>query len=257
MTGDRRRIRVWRPGSVDEDDVCGEEPLEVRVEDQSVSVTLRTPGHDRELAAGLLLSLGILERPDDLTALEPLAGDPLGNTVVARVAGGVEAHTERIRSSARAFFSSSACGVCGGAALPRIAAQAPPIRPWRPDDALLEALAPALDGELFAATHGAHVAALVSRSGRVEVLREDIGRHNAVDKVIGHRFLAGRVPVDDALLLVSARAGFEIVHKARVAGIPAVVAVGAASTLAVDLARSAGMALVGFLRARTWTRYTE
>jgi FdhD protein len=251
---DRRPVDVVRPDGAASDIVCVEEPLEVRVEDEPIAVTLRTPGHDRELAAGLLHTLGILERLDDLVALEPLAGDPLGNTIVARVSGGVQAHAAQIRTAARAFFASSACGVCGGAALPRVEASAPPLHPWAPSDALLAGLADALRGDLFADTHGAHAAALVRADGTTVLSREDIGRHNAVDKVLGRAFLDGR-DVRGHLLLVSGRAGFEIVHKARVAGVPAVASIGAASSLAIDLARSSGMSLVGFLRTRSWTRY--
>ncbi len=251
---DRRQFVVERGGERVPDLVCVEEPLEIRVEEEVLAVTMRTPGHDRELAAGFLYTQGIVERRDDLTALEPLPGGEDRNTIVARVAGGVERHADAIRRAARTFFASSACGVCGAAALPRIEELAPPFDPWSPDDALLRRLTGLLATDLFTATHGAHAAVLVSRDGTPEVCREDVGRHNAVDKVLGWRFLQGRTPVD-GLLLVSGRAGFEIVHKARMAGVPALVSVGAASSLAIELAHQGGLSLVGFLRPGSWTRY--
>lgn len=246
---------MTRAGGATLDDVVVEEPLEIRVEDHPLAVTLRTPGHDRELAAGFLYTQGILERADDLVALEHLPGDPDHNTIVARVAGGVEAHALAVEHATRSFFATSACGLCGAAALPRIEAAGPPLRRTPLGDDLLATLGEHLRGDLFAATHGSHAAVLLDGDGRALVLREDVGRHNAVDKVLGWAFLHGRTPADGCVLLTSGRAGFEIVHKARAAGVGAVVSVGAASSLAIGLARAAGMDLVGFLRPRSWTRY--
>ncbi|MEZ4240306.1 MAG: formate dehydrogenase accessory sulfurtransferase FdhD [Myxococcota bacterium] len=252
-----RRVVRWPEGAPTDDVLAREEPLEIRVEDRAVAVTMRTPGADLDLAAGFLFTEGIVDGADDLVALEHLPGDADGNTVVARVAGGVEAHAEAVERATRALYATSACGICGKASLERIRLLAPPVRPvaldpevlrWLPER--LRAAQPAFD-----ATGGLHGAALVALDGAIEVVREDIGRHNAVDKVLGSRLRADRVPVDDRVLVVTSRAGFELVQKARMAGVPALVAMGAASDLAVDLAVDGGMALVGFLREDRYVRY--
>ncbi len=254
-----RRVRRGALGVEASDQVVVEEPLEIRIEDRSLAVTMRTPGADRELAAGFLFTEGVLDAADDLIAIEPLAGDERANTIVARVAGGVQAHLEAIERASRELFATSACGICGKASLDRITILArEPIQPMEPDPRVLAGLPDALRAAqpTFQRTGGLHGAALVTPAGHLEVIREDIGRHNAVDKVLGWRLLADRIPVHDRILLVSGRAGFEIVQKARVAGVPVVAAIGAASSLAVDLAESSGIVLIGFLRADRWTRYT-
>ncbi len=240
------------------DTLVVEEPLEIRVEERSIAVTMRTPGCDRELAAGFLLTEGIVDGADDLVALAHLPGDTEGNTVVARVAGGVQAHLEAIERASRELYATSACGICGKAALDRVELVSRfPLEPLEPSPEVLRGLPHALRAAqvAFAQTGGLHAAALVSADGEVQVVREDIGRHNAVDKVLGWRVLQDRLPVTDALLVVSGRAGFEIVQKARMAGVPVVAAIGAASTLAAELAERSGMALYGFLRPDRWTRY--
>jgi FdhD protein len=245
-------------GERTDDVVAREEPLEIRVEERSIAVTMRTPGDDLDLAAGFLYTEGILDGADDLLALETLPGDPERNTVVARVAGGVEAHAEAVERATRALYATSACGVCGKASLDRIRMLAPPVRrTFEPDPLVLRELPARLRAAqpAFDATGGLHAAALVAPDGTIELVREDIGRHNAVDKVLGARLRADRVPVDDRILVVSGRAGFEIVQKARVAGVPVVAAIGAASDLAVDLALDGGMTLIGFLRADRFVRY--
>lgn len=255
----RTRPVVRGPGqTADIDRLVVEEPLEIRVEERSIAITMRTPGADRELAAGFLLSEGILDGPDDLTSLAHLPGDAAGNTIIARVAGGVEAHHQAIERASRELYASSACGVCGTVSLDRVELVARfPVAPVRLVPEVLSTLPEVLRAgqEIFAATGGLHGAALVGPDGVVELVREDVGRHNAVDKVLGWRLLTDALPVHDRLLVVSGRVGFEIVHKARVAGVGAIVAMGAASTLSVELAERAGMALVGFLRADRWTRY--
>lgn len=234
-----------------------EEPLEIRVEGQPVAVTMRTPGHDRELAAGFLLTEGILEDAADLAALEAIGTS--GNTVDARLAAGVEAHREALRRATRELYATSSCGICGKASIDRIRIVARVGIPGLALDgafvrSLPERLRTAQDG--FRATGGLHGAALVRPDGTVEAVREDVGRHNAVDKVLGVRLLEDRIPVDDVVLVVSSRAGFEILQKARVAGVGAVVALGAATTLAVDLASDAGIALYGFVTAHRYNRYS-
>jgi FdhD protein len=245
-------------GGMDEDWLAREEPLEIRVEDRSLAVTMRTPGDDLDLAAGFLLGEGVVDGADDLLALDHLPGDAARNTVVARLAGGVAAHAEAIERATRALFATSACGICGKASLDRVRVLAPQVRArFAPDLALVRSLPERLREaqSAFEATGGLHGAALFTPDGALEVVREDIGRHNAVDKVLGWRLRADRVPVDDVYLVVSGRLGFEIVQKARVAGVSVVVGLGAASDLAVDLARDGSMALFGFVRTDRYTRY--
>lgn len=255
-----RIVRRWPELDADiRDYVAAEEPLEIRVEDRSIAITMRTPGSDRELAAGFLLTEGILEHRDDLVSLGPLAGDTDGNTVVAHVAGGVEAHAADIERATRALYATSACGICGKASLDRITLLAPPLPtapPLAPEWLLglpqrLSELQP-----VFSKTGGLHGAALFRQDGHLLAVAEDIGRHNAVDKVVGAHFLTGANPLERRLLVVSSRAGFEIVQKARMAGIATVAAVGAASSLAIELAERAEMTLVGFLRQDRFTLYT-
>lgn len=246
-----------------DDHVAREEPLEIRVEGEPFVVTMRTPGHDLDLAAGWLFSEGIVEVSDDLQALAHVGpADVSGgrNTVDAVLAGGVATHRADLEGKRRSVYANSACGVCGSASIEQLLVTAGPLQTrWQLDEALLSGLPAELrraqDG--FRATGGLHGAALVGRDGRIQVVREDVGRHNAVDKLIGWRLRQDRVPLDDVALLVSSRIGFEIVHKALVARIPQVLALGAASSLAVDLAAATGVALVGFLRADGAVRYTD
>lgn len=240
------------------DHVVVEEPLEIRIEGRPVAVTMRTPGHDLDLVAGFLVTEGVVDGPDDIVAMAHVTdpADPVGNTVDVRLSPGVPA--ARRDRAVRELFASSSCGVCGKASIDRLMVERRPLQ------ARLEMhrdLLITLPGRLraaqpaFADTGGLHAAALFTPDGELECLREDIGRHNAVDKVLGWRFRQDRVPVSDRLLLVSGRAGFEIVQKALVAGVPALAAVGAPSSLAIDLAQEAGMCLVGFLRDGRLNRY--
>ena len=255
----RQIVRAGSEGAAEQEDwLAAEEPLEMRLDGEPLAVTMRTPGDDLELLAGFLYSEGVIDGPDDLTALahvdDPL--DPQGNTVDALLAAGVPAG--RRDRAQRAFFASSSCGVCGKATIDRLMQKIPPMPPRPPPApevvlALPEKLRAAQ--AVFGQTGGLHAAALVSYRGEIEVLREDIGRHNAVDKVLGWRLRADRVPVDDAFLLVSGRAGFEIVQKAAVARVPALVAVGAPSSLAARLAAEVGMTLIGFLRDGRYNLY--
>ncbi|MCB9685355.1 MAG: formate dehydrogenase accessory sulfurtransferase FdhD [Alphaproteobacteria bacterium] len=258
MSGVRDHEVVRGPGErLDTDALVVEEPLEIRVEERSVAVTMRTPGDDLDLAAGFLCTEGIVDGADDLHALDHLAGDPTRNIVVARVAGGVEAHLEALSRATREFYATSACGICGKTSIDRITTLAGGHAPTGrvPSDAVLAALPDRVVGPSFRATGGLHAAALVDFDGALEVLREDIGRHNAVDKVIGWRLRRDRLPIRDRVLVVSGRTGFEIVQKAAMVQIPVICGIGAASTLAVDLARETGTALYGFVREDRWTRY--
>ena len=255
-----RTVRRWPHGDEDADWLVAEEPLEIRVDGTSVAITMRTPGHDLDLAAGFLFTEGVIDGVDDLHALAhvDLAGDRRGNTVDTVLAGGVEAHRDAVERAARELYATSSCGLCGKASIDRLVVTSGPLtRRLDPDPDVLVALPERLREAQthFAATGGLHAAALFHPDGTLEVVREDIGRHNAVDKVLGWRLRQDRAPVDDRILLVSSRAGFEIVQKALVARVPVVAAIGAASSLAVDLARETGMGLVGFLRDGRFTRY--
>jgi FdhD protein len=226
-----------------EDEVAVEEPLELRVEGIAAAITMRTPGDDLDLAAGFLWTEGVIDGADDLKALAVVAE----NTVDARLAEGVP--PARARSSDRQLYAASSCGVCGKASLERLSRTLGPVPGWVPTEAVLSALPGALAAhqEGFRRTGGLHAAALFSADGTIVCAREDVGRHNAVDKVLGARLRAD-AGVDGLGLLVSSRASFEIVQKAWSAGIGCVAAVGAPSTLAIETARAAGIALLAWVR---------
>ncbi|HXQ79544.1 MAG TPA: formate dehydrogenase accessory sulfurtransferase FdhD [Thermoplasmata archaeon] len=250
-----------------EDEAAAEEPLEIRVvpgeADRAgpyqIAVTLRTPGSDFELAVGFLFSEGLLRAPEDVTRIA-YCTDPgelqHHNIVNVSLAAGVPFDRERFR---RNFYSTSSCGVCGKAALDQIRARVdrPPVGRFRISSETLESLPGRITSaqRVFDRTGGLHAAALFRPEGDLLLLREDVGRHNALDKVVGSRFLAGSLPDSNTLLLVSGRAGFELVQKAAVAGIPFLAAIGAPSSLAIALAREQGMTLVGFLREGRFNIY--
>ncbi len=224
-----------------EDVVAREEPLEVRVDGEPVAVTMRTPGDDEALALGFLLGEGLVDGP---RAAGPTA-DLAVNTV--EVAGPMTR-----RPAARRFYTTSSCGVCGKGALEEVAVHADPLPPPRPlvDRALLAALPDRLRAaqEGFARTGGLHATGLFTPAGELVVAREDVGRHNAMDKVVGTALAAGLVPLHDHVLCVSGRLSFELVQKAVVAGAPVLVGVGAPTSLAVELAAERGLTLAGFAR---------
>ena len=229
------------------DEVAVEEPLEIRVDGEPLAVTMRTPGHDDELALGFLFGEGLIDGPREAGPPADLAG----NTV--EVAG------ELLREpSARSFFTSSSCGVCGKGALEEVAVHADPV-PAGPQIAreLLADLPERLRQPTFARTGGLHATGLFSPDGGLLCVREDVGRHNAMDKVIGWAFTEGRLPLAQGILCVSGRLSFELVQKAAVAGCPLLVAVGAPSSLAVDLAADRGITLCGFVRGDCANVYTE
>jgi FdhD protein len=235
-------------GRTERDELAVEEPLEIRVNGEAVAVTMRTPGHDEELAVGFLLSEGIRPRearlPDDLAA----------NTVEVDVD---MFDPEPLR---RNFYTTSSCGVCGKGALEAVAVEAPRVES---ELTVPAALVSELPDRLrsaqptFAATGGLHATGLFTSDGTVICVREDVGRHNAFDKVVGRAFLDGLLPLADKLVCVSGRLSFELVQKAAVAGAPVLVAVGAPSTLAVELARDRGITLCGFVRDGRMNVYTE
>ena len=261
----RRRVVVVRPGEpgrTREDALAIEEPLEIRVGGVPFSVTMRTPGDDFDLVAGFLVSEGVVASHDDLAVMRVVtgiarSGDPTFNIVEATVTGGGLAVAA---ARARNVYTSSSCGVCGLASIDAVTtASAWPILSagFVVDDTVIAGLPDRLREQqgLFDSTVGVHAAALFDSEGRLLVLREDVGRHNAVDKVVGWALREGRLPLSAAVLQVSGRASFELVQKARMAGIPVLAAVSAPSSLAAELAEEAGITLVGFSRGGAFNVY--
>jgi FdhD protein len=242
-------VEVLRvPGGEAPDVVAVEEPLEIRIGGRPVAVTMRTPGHDEELALGFALSEGLQPAEARLPA------DLAANTVELDAPG---FDPQRL---ARSFYTSSSCGVCGKGALEAVAVEAPRVESeLRVPAALAAALPDRLRGSqaAFEATGGLHATGLFDPAGGLLCLREDVGRHNAMDKVIGWAFREGRLPLRDAILCVSGRLSFELVQKAAVAGCPLLVAVGAPSSLAVELAQDRGVTLCGFVRNGRLNVYSE
>ncbi len=243
-----------------------EEPLEIRLghgplddrHEMRLSVTMRTPGHDEELALGFLYTEGIITTAEEMVRVVPcenVKADERGNVVRAELHPSVEVDAQRWQ---RNFYTSSSCGVCGKSSIEAVHATC--IRPMAPFTGMDPQLITALPERMRAAqtvfehTGGIHAAALFDTQGELLILREDVGRHNAVDKVIGAA-LNGQLTTDNCVLLVSGRAGFELVQKCVVAGIPAMAAVGAPSSLAVELARSSRLVLIGFLRGDRYNVY--
>jgi FdhD protein len=258
---DLTQVTEWDDGKIHrkEDYLAAEEPLEIRIGDDPLSVTMRTPGHDLELAAGFLFTEGLVQRRAQIVALEEDAGTTegnRGNVVLAKLVPEAAPDFEKMR---RHFFAASSCGICGKASIDSVRARTlvPPNPDFRLDPEVLVRLPDALreSQAVFGRTGGLHAAALFDGSGELLVVREDIGRHNAVDKVIGWALLAELLPLGNTLLLVSGRGGFEIVQKAIVAGLPVVASVSAPSSLAVQLARELGQTLIGFLRGRRFVVY--
>lgn len=252
-----RPVQRWPEPGDPQDALAVEEPLEIRVDGEPMAVTMRTPGHDLDLVAGLLLAEGIIDGADDLAAIAHIGAEASHNAVDVVLAGGVPAHREALRRTRRELWSTSACGVCGKASIEHVRVATGPVARLEVPPALITRLPERLRAAQrgFAATGGLHAAGLFRLDGSLEVVREDIGRHNAVDKVLGWRLRQDRVPVDDRILVISSRAGFEIAQKAAVAGVPVVAAVGAASSLAVDLARELGVTLFAFVRDGRMNRY--
>ncbi len=250
-------VLEWQQGQLRryQDYLANEEPLEIRVNDDPVSVTLRTPGHDVELALGFLFTEGILQERSDIAEVrEENVGR--GSTVRVFLQPGVQWDPAGL---ARHFYATSSCGVCGKAAIEAVRRRGlvPPDRGFRIQAEVLAVLPERLRQAqtLFNRTGGLHAAALFDATGALEVVREDVGRHNAVDKVIGWALREGRLPLARSVLLVSGRGGFEIVQKAIAAGLPVLACVSAPSSLAVRLAREFSLTLVGFLRGSRFVVY--
>ena len=250
----RTEILRWRSGAEprrEMDALAREEPLEIRVRGQSVAVTMRTPGHDEELAAGFLLTEGLVTRRADIIEIahcQQGEAAQLGNTLNVFLAPSVVVDFEQLT---RHVFASSSCGLCGKATIESVHQHFPPVSSSvriAPETMLQLPAKLAAQQATFDQTGGLHAAALFTATGELLVLREDVGRHNAVDKVLGWSFLNGPFPPTDHILLVSGRASFEIMQKALAARVPVVAAVSAPSSLAVEFAQRSGQTLVGFLR---------
>jgi len=267
----RRRIeRVGKGGGGDaEDEIAVEEPLEIEVswepagarETKTISITMRTPGNDGELAVGFLVGEGLLRSPDEVEKVfnrGPRSGpEGFQNSVHVALKAGVLADFKRLQ---RNFYATSSCGVCGKSSMDALKLDA--FRElggpeWTIDEKMVRELPARLraEQEAFSHTGGLHGAGLFTPEGQMIAVREDVGRHNAVDKVIGSRFLAGEARLPGAVLVVSGRASFELMQKAIAAGIPALVAVGAPSSLAVEVAERFGATLIGFTKPESFNIY--
>ena len=254
------QVTEWNDGRdrTLQDSLATEEPLEIRVNGAALAVTMRTPGSDLELAAGFLLTEGIIQSQDQITSLRAVAPEngAKSNLVEAELKDAEFDRTELQRN----FFAGSSCGICGKASINaiRVRGLRQPNRGFRVDPEILCRLPETLrsEQEVFSRTGGLHAAALFDASGQLIALREDIGRHNAVDKIAGWALLRGDLPLSRNVMLVSGRGGFEIAQKALAMGIPIMASVSAPSSLAVKLARELGLTLVGFLRGRRFIVYS-
>jgi FdhD protein len=253
-------ILRWKLGSKpvqSADELALEEPLEIRVDNQPVSVTMRTPGKDDDLAVGFLLTEGLLKKRSDVLKIEPYPRNKLQNVINVFLAPDVAVDFKQLT---RHVFASSSCGLCGKATIESVHQHFPKIKSKVSVSAkTILGLPEKLRGaqEAFDRTGGLHAAAIFDLDGNLIVLREDVGRHNAVDKVLGHAFLSGNFPLEQHVLMVSGRASFEIMQKALAARIPIVCAVSAPSSLAVEFAEESGQTLVGFLREERMNIYSH
>jgi FdhD protein len=249
-----------------------EAPLEISLgygpneqrQTRNLAVTMRTPGHDAELVAGFLLSEGIVQQSADILHIahraDPRRPEERGNVIRAELAPGVGLELDRLE---RHFYTTSSCGVCGKTSIAAVRATACPVLPTLDSPLVSAAIIHALPGRqrvaqaVFEQTGGLHATALFSAAGELLLLREDVGRHNAFDKVVGASLLAGQFPLHQQLVLVSGRASFELVQKAAMAGVAIMAAVGAPSSLAVEAADEFGLTLLGFVRNERFNIYTH
>lgn len=252
--------------AVREEHLTVEEPLELRLSHQSLAVIMRTPGHDYELAMGFLFSESIIHSPDDVLSLEPeldADGLPLVNVVNITLREQVSSASLQAQTAAfqRHFAVSSSCGLCGKNSISDLLCTTPPLDAdnVRIPSSIFYALSEQLRSAqtVFQHTGGLHAAALFTLDGELLLLREDVGRHNAVDKLVGHGLLHGLPPYREHILLVSGRTSYEIIQKVVLARIPCVAAISAPSSLAVELAERGGVTLIGFLRGHSMNVYTH
>jgi FdhD protein len=261
---DVQLVRVSPDGRAEfQDLVAIEEPLEVRVNGEPFAVIMRTPGADRDLAAGFLLAEGVVQSGDELGTIEHCADadeDGRGNTLNVQVIGEAVARlTSRLRER-RQVTMTAACGLCGRRTIDSLRARVASVQgAWRVRADVIRGLPHTLRRaqNAFQATGGLHAAGLFSLDGSLNAIAEDVGRHNAVDKIVGRHLLADALPLDQAMLLVSGRTSFELVQKALLAGIPLIAAVSAPSSLAIALAVEAGITLCGFVRGEAFNIYAH
>lgn len=256
--------------SEDADFIAAEEPLEIRVEDHSIAVVMRTPGEDRELAAGFLLTEGMIRSIDDVKDIRHRPhcwskdrSSQNGSALVRSEGNVIDVWLKNpasidLQKLSRHVFTSSSCGICSKASIEAVRQQFPPLESFCEVDPqviveLPEALAAAQ--ETFKRTGGLHACALFDLTGQLLALREDVGRHNALDKVIGWALLSDRLPLSEHILLLSGRTSFEMMQKSLAAGVPIVAAISAPSSLAVEFARDSGQTLIGFLRGERMNIY--
>jgi len=253
-------VTEWDDGQIrsGSDDLAAEEPLQILASGERLSVTMRTPGHDRELAAGFLFTEGLIASRDQILAFrdQESADGQAGNTIDVELCEGAN----KPEKPQRNFVSNSSCGLCGKSSIDSVRMRGlQPLGPGFSIDAETLCLLPVklrAQQSVFERTGGLHAAALFNATGELIALREDIGRHNAVDKVVGWALLEGMIPLSSHTLLVSGRGGFEIIQKAIAAGVPIVASVSAPSNLAVQLARELNLTLIGFLRGRRFVVYS-
>ena len=248
--------------SVDIDRAATEEPLEIRLHDRPFAVVMRTPGADRELAAGFLLSERVLRTPDDLGTIahctDPGADHP-ENIVNVTLTESAATNLDRLFETRRNVTTNASCGMCGRLTIESLRVDGPPIgHDWTISSAKIVAIPERLreSQAVFDQTGGLHAAGLFTREGELDGFAEDVGRHNAVDKVVGRHVMGDSLPLSDRLLFVSGRTSFEIVQKAFLAGIPILAAVSAPSSLAIELAEECGVTLIGFLRGQSFNIYS-
>ncbi len=269
------RTNIWKISSVirseANDALAVEEPLEIRLlfgpvtnkEKKSISVTMRTPGNDAELALGFLFTEGIISGMDQVESIQPLQtifqNQLIENIILVALPPSTKVDLSKLE---RHFYTSSSCGVCGKTSIEAVQHNLPPMLPQQKpqfSSKIIHLLPKRLKHAqtVFRSTGGLHAAAFFDTYGNLKLLREDIGRHNAMDKLIGASIRNGYPSLEEGIVLVSGRASFELVQKALMAGIPAMAAVGAPSSLAVELARENGMALLGFVRDDRFNIYSE
>jgi FdhD protein len=265
MTGAREvlTVRVGPNGGPAADRVAIEEPMEVRVNGSSFAVIMRTPGADRDLAAGFLMAEDVIRTADEIGLIEyctDVEDEARGNVMNVTVLGDAEARLDARMAGRRQVMMTAACGLCGRLTIDSLKARVDSVGgDWTVPASLVSALPDRLREaqRVFEVTGGLHAAGLFDLEGRLLHVAEDVGRHNALDKIIGRMLLDDRLPLDQAMLQVSGRTSFELVQKALLAGIPLVSAVSAPSSLAIDLAESAGITLCGFARKDSFNLYAH
>jgi FdhD protein len=254
-----RDVKIHRPGGTEPvpDRVAIEEPMEVRVNGAPFAVIMRTPGADRDLAAGFLLAEDVIRSAGEIGAIDE---DGPENTINVTVQGDAVARLEVRLGDRRQVMMTSSCGLCGRLTIESLQARVSAVAgQWTVPASVIASLPDKLRAaqDVFASTGGLHAAGLFDRAGVLQLSAEDVGRHNAVDKIAGRTLLAGQHPLNDRILLVSGRTSFELVQKALLAGVPLLAAVSAPSSLAIDLATDVGITLCGFVRGATFNIYSH